>query len=86
MLLGGSLSRKLRCSTPPECYGLGTNERQASVFFWGVGRMSDLSEYYARRFTKLRTTSDPYKITCGSCKASPRLDGMLGNMTHSGDG
>jgi hypothetical protein len=33
---------------------------------------------------KVQTTTDPNKITCGSCKASPHLDGMLGNMTHSG--
>jgi hypothetical protein len=74
--------------------------------------MSDLSEYYAKRYrvpkpkkepklhyvrwwdvgkvlcgkdvSALRTTNDPNKITCGSCKSSPHLDGMLGNMTHSG--
>jgi hypothetical protein len=72
--------------------------------------LSDLSEYYARRFkvpkvkklhfdrwwndgktlcgenvgSTVQTTSDPNKITCRSCKGSPHLDGMLGNMTHTG--
>lgn len=74
--------------------------------------MSDLSEYYARRFKVkkpkkepklhyvrwweisksicgkdiegLRTTSDPYKITCIACKCSRYMDGMLSNMVNPG--